>query len=118
VDVGLGAVWRAPSRDDPARLGRLYQERGSSGLTIVGIHPPGSEPAAIKKVIEACRLGFPVCVDVPPREGSNAWGELFGRFAVRAIPHAVAVDAGGKVVACGRLEDVLARARDLVNKGR
>ena len=118
VVLGFWAEWSEPCRDDLARLSRSYQDRAKSGLTIVGVHPPGSEPAAIEKVIDACHLDFPICVDVPPREGANAWGELFGRFAVRSIPHAVAVDGEGKVVACGRLEDVLARATALVDRPR
>jgi hypothetical protein len=57
-------------------------------------------------VVTLSRLEPAVVADDEPRPASPA------------DPHAVAVDAGGKVVACGRLEDVLARARDLVNKGR
>ena len=106
----LGRVERRRAASDLMRLNQLHRDRARrSGLVVIGIHPPGSEPADVKKVIDALHLEFPVGVDVPAPEVANAWGDLFGRFAVRPIPHAVAVNAGGKVVAHGRLEDVLAR---------
>ncbi len=118
VILDFWAEWSEPCRGDLARLVRLRQDRAKNGLAIVGIHPPGSEPGAIKKAIDACQLDFPICVDIEPPDGVRAWGDLFGRFAVRAIPHAVAVDAEGNVVACGPLDHVLARAEALVKKGR
>ncbi len=117
VVIGFWAEWSAASRVDLMRLGRLHHDGGTNGLTIVGVHPPGSELAAIKKVTDEMHLEFPTCVDLTPLERARAWGDLFGRFAVRAIPFAMAVDADGKVVAYGRLEDVLAKARALVAKG-
>jgi hypothetical protein len=92
--------------------------RGAKGLTVIGVHPPGSLPGATKKVIDEFHLDYPTCVDVPPKKGVKAWGDLFGRFAVQAIPHAVAVDAKGTIVASGRLQDVLAKASELVRKNR
>ena len=83
-------------------------------MTVVGVHPPGSAPEAIKKVMEEFHLGYPICLDIPPREGVRAWGDLFGQFAVRAIPHAVAVDGQGTIVACGRLQEVIAKASRLI----
>jgi thiol-disulfide isomerase/thioredoxin len=116
VILAFWAEWSDACRDDLARLGRLHQDGKGSGLTIIGVHPPGSEPAAIKEAIEASRVGFPICVDVAAVEGKNAWGNFFGRFAVRAVPRAVLVDAEGKVVAWGRLEEVLDKSRALVKR--
>jgi peroxiredoxin len=116
VILAFWAEWSEACRDDLARLARMHRERGENGPTIIGIHPPGSEPAAIKRVIETCRLGFATCVDVAPAEGTNAWGNVFGRFAVRAVPHGVVIDAEGKVVACDRLEDILERAGAMVKR--
>ncbi len=108
VILGFWAEWSDDCREDLARLARLHQDRAGSGLTIVGVHPPGSDPAAVRKTADALHLEFPSCIDA---EGTNAWGELFGRFAVRDVPYALAVDAEGKVIAGGGLEDVLAKAR-------
>ena len=57
------AEWSDACRDDLARLSRLHQDRAKNGLTMIGVHPPGSEPAAIKKVLDACHLDFPICID-------------------------------------------------------
>jgi hypothetical protein len=59
-----------------------------------------------------------VVVDVPAGKGVKAWGDLLGRFAVQAIPRAVAVDGNGTIVACGRLQDVLGKASELIRKTR
>jgi hypothetical protein len=69
-------------------------------------------------LIDEFHLDYPACVDVPAGKGVKAWGDLFGRFAVQAIPHAVAVDGKGTIVACGRLQDVLAKASELIRKTR
>lgn len=78
-------------------------------------------PAGTRKrpaLIDEFHLDYPTCVDVSPGKRVNAWGDLLGRFAVQAIPHAVAVDGNGTIVACGRLQDVLAKASELVRKTR
>ncbi len=95
VILGFWAEWSDDCREDLARLNRLHRDRAGSGLTIVGVHPPGSEPAAIRTAMDALHLEFPTCVDVPAAAGYRAWGELFDRFAVQAIPHAVAVERRG-----------------------
>jgi thiol-disulfide isomerase/thioredoxin len=117
VILDFWAEWCAPCREDLPQLGRLHRARNANGLTIIGVHPPGSEPPAIRKVMDELHLEYPMCIDVPPREGVKAWGDLFGRFAVQAIPHAVLVDDRGTIVACGPLQDILAKASGLFEKG-
>ncbi len=116
VILDFWAEWCGPCRNDYPQLSLLHDGREANGFTVVGVHPPGSAPEAVKKVLDEFHLGYPICVDVPPGEGVRAWGDLFGQFAVLAIPHAVAVDGRGTIIACGRLQEVLAKASGLIQK--
>ena len=118
VILDFWAEWCGPCRNDLPQLRDLNEGRATNGLTVIGVHPPGSPREAIKKVIDEFHLDYPTCVDVAPGHGVKAWGDLFGRFAVQAIPHAVAVDGKGTIVACGRLQDVRAKASELIRKTR
>jgi peroxiredoxin len=116
--LGFWAEWNDASRDALARLNDLHRDRAKDGLAVVGVHPPGSDLVEIASAIDALKLDFPTCVDVPGAAGANAWGELSGRLAVRSVPHAVVVDGEGKILASGRPEDVLDKARAAIPKGR
>ena len=87
VILDFWAEWCEPGRAELKKLKVLHEAREANGLTVIGIHPPGSPRELIKKVIDELHLDFPTCVDVPAERGFKSWGDLFGRFAVRAIPY-------------------------------
>jgi thiol-disulfide isomerase/thioredoxin len=110
VVVDFFADWCGPCRNDLPTTASLWHDREKLPFAIVGIHPPGSDPKRVEKLIKEFELNYPICVDVP-HEG--AWGELFAAYRVNAIPHAVVVDATGKVAGQGSLGEMIAKAKEL-----
>ena len=108
--LSFWAEWCGPCRNEMPQLRVLDEGSDLNGLTVIGIHPPGSPLEDIRKVMEEFQLGYPTCIDIAPRADVKAWGDLFGQFAVRSLPHAVAVDRQGTILACGRLQDVIVAA--------
>jgi thiol-disulfide isomerase/thioredoxin len=110
------AEWCGPCRSELAATEQIHRGRAKNGLTVVGVHPPGSDLEDIKKVIDDFQIDYPICIDLPPKDGVESWGELFGKFAVFQIPRAVLVNADGIVIAAGEFNEVVSRASDLVKK--
>jgi len=110
VVIDFFADWCAPCRNDLPTMARLHKDRANLPFAVIGVHPPGSDRKSVDKLIKEFELNYPICVDVPHGE---AWGELFAAYAVKAIPHAVVVDADGKVAGQGTLGAMVGQAHEL-----
>lgn len=107
------AVWCGPCHSSLSQLEETYESLRDAGIIVIGIHTAGSAVADVAKLAEEEKLGFPICIDEPPRSG-RAWGDLFSKYAVHQIPYSYVIDKMGKIVAHGELRKTLPLARGLV----
>lgn len=94
-------------------LNAMHKDREQSGIMVIGVHTPGTDPEDIRGVAERNELEYPVYVDTVHQEVSQYFGAMSAWYGIREIPQAVVVDHEGKVAAHGPLGEVLEKARSL-----
>jgi len=90
---------------------KIHENRDTTGVCIIGVHPRHSELSAIMKVVERFNLTYPILIDARAPEGGHGWGLLYGQYQIHGIPDSVLVDPAGRIVAHGRLESLVQKAR-------
>jgi peroxiredoxin len=93
-------------------LSELHRESRDSGLVVIAIHVADKDTPRIKQYIDDNAIEYPLYVDADARN-QKFWGRTFQWFQLDGTPGSVLIDAKGKVVACGGLEDVLFVAHKL-----
>lgn len=113
VILDFWAEWCGPCRNDLPKMSELHQQRETTGITVLGIHTPGSEMEEIEKVTKLFDLRYPICIDLPRATDDAGWGRLFEQYKILGIPHAFVVDREGRIAGHGSLQHVLGVAQGL-----
>jgi peroxiredoxin len=89
VLVNLWASWCAPCRSETPALEKLYEQRRSQGLVVLGIDQ-GESGAAAATFARQLRLEYPILLDEDQRYGRA--------FSAIGLPTTIVVDKRGHIV--------------------
>ena len=84
VILDFWAEWCAPCRNDLPALAALHKKQ-SDAIVVIGIHPPGSPDAAIRKVIKDFDLQYPTCIERARTARRHELGCAFRQVCRRGI---------------------------------
>lgn len=86
--VEFWATWCGPCVKNIPHLNQLHQKFSSKGLVIIGVTK--EEPRKVRDFIKTHPMHYAVAI--------NRSGSLSKHFGVKGIPHALLVNAAGRVV--------------------
>ena len=112
------ADWSDLSRVDLPALAALGRDHAADGLTVLGLHPPETDPATIARLAGDRAPGFPTLIDAPFPLGTSAWGVLYHQLGIDRIPYAILIGRDGTVAATGSPTDLIPRAIELARPAR
>jgi len=89
VLVNFWATWCKPCVKEMPTLERIYSQRATFGVSVIGVNYR-QKAKRVERFIKENSITFPVALDTK--------GKTAKTYGVKALPHTVLVDKGGKVV--------------------
>lgn len=114
VVLHFWSVGCAPCQADLPFLVQWHRELARNNIVVIGIHPPTTDLAAVRKKLAEFNATYPVLVDAPSMK-PNGIGVVHDWFGDTWWPNTVLIDKQGLVAAHGQLfmGDIPGKVREL-----